>query len=145
MQKKCTKCNETKDVCEFRVRNKAKEKYSCWCKQCFGEYERDKWKNDESRRTASRDKAKLRRIRNRKFLRDYLSDKCCCKCGEDDPVVLGFDHLDREHKKTDVSTLVICGWSIETIKEEISKCRILCANCHLRHTAMQMGWYQEVE
>jgi 5-methylcytosine-specific restriction endonuclease McrA len=29
------------------------------------------------------------------------------------------------------------------LKNEIEKCQILCANCHLRKTANDFNWYKE--
>lgn len=52
-------------------------------------------------------------------------------CGEADPVVLDFDHL--EDKLDDVSTIVNNGtW--EAVLAEIKKCEVVCANCHRRRT-----------
>jgi predicted HNH restriction endonuclease len=43
-------------------------------------------------------------------------------------------HHDGEEKKYSISTLAQKGYAIETIKAEIAKCVVLCANCHrIRH------------
>ena len=39
------------------------------------------------------------------------------------------------HKKKEISYLVTYG--LQTIKDEMKKCRVLCANCHAEHTAKQ--------
>jgi hypothetical protein len=62
-------------------------------------------------------------------------------CGESDPVVLEFDHLDGEVKAGNICTMVNrpCLW--EAIVAEIEKCEVRCSNCHRRRTARQMGWW----
>ena len=67
----------------------------------------------------------------------------CVVCGEDDPAVLEFDHVDQSTKDKAVSNMVVN--SIAKIKTEIEKCRVLCANCHKRHTATQLGWYKDLK
>ena len=46
-------------------------------------------------------------------------------------MVLEFDHL--SDKRTEVSMLVK-GWSWNTVMLEIAKCEVVCANCHRRRT-----------
>jgi hypothetical protein len=47
--------------------------------------------------------------------------------------VLEFDHV-KGVKVSEVSKMVADNCSIESIKEEISKCEVVCANCHkIRH------------
>jgi hypothetical protein len=38
----------------------------------------------------------------------------------------------------------IAGWglNIDTLKAEIAKCVVRCANCHRRRTAKQLGHYK---
>lgn len=74
----------------------------------------------------------------RSFVIEYLKEHPCVICGEKDIVVLVFDHL-RDKKKM-ISTLIKWGYSVETIKKEIEKCRVLCANCHCRVTCAQQSW-----
>jgi hypothetical protein len=61
-------------------------------------------------------------------------------CGEKNPVVLEFDHI--QDKKCDISRMLANGLSIKTIKAEISKCEVRCANCHRRKTAKDYNWYK---
>lgn len=82
---------------------------------------------------------KKRRQENAKRIYELLLDSCCAKCGEEGPEVLDFDHLVREEKTNTIDRILSSSWS--TIQKEIDKCRILCSNCHRRHTAKQMGWY----
>ena len=65
----------------------------------------------------------------------------CVDCNEADPIVLEFDHRDDVEKIAEVGKLVANGYKWETIKEEIDKCDVRCANCHRRRTAKQFNWY----
>jgi hypothetical protein len=77
-----------------------------------------------------------RRHRNRSHLLAFLREHPCELCGEADPTVLDFDHL-RE-KLRDVTEIALRGgWA--DLLAEIEKCRVLCANCHRRHTAATAG------
>jgi 5-methylcytosine-specific restriction endonuclease McrA len=95
---------------------------------------------------AYRERAKVRRARAKHEyhinMLKYLSDKCCVICGESDVVVLEMDHIDPRTKLFSISQAVKLGYSWETILKELEKCRVLCANCHKRHTAKQFGWYK---
>ena len=33
------------------------------------------------------------------------------------------------------------GWSLQKIQEEITKCEVVCANCHRIRTATRAGWF----
>ena len=70
------------------------------------------------------------RPRNLKFVRDYKETHPCVKCGETDWVVLQFHHIGG--KDINIANAVNIGWGLERIKKEISKCVIMCANCHIR-------------
>lgn len=127
----CTKCEQDKAPTEFH-------KGFPWCKSCRKQYDRakhrEKWDSGVKKK-----QVKLIQERNRKFLRNYLEEQECTDCGEDDPIVLQFDH--QRDKERNVSDMVTQGFSLEKISEEMSKCEIVCANCHARRTAKQFGWH----
>lgn len=78
------------------------------------------------------DDAAARKKRNLKFLEEYRKTQKCKDCGNDDHRVLDFDHL--KDKVAAVPNLARNGASINTLKNEIAKCEIRCANCHrIRH------------
>jgi len=69
----------------------------------------------------------------------YLFAHPCVECGSTDPVMLDFDHRDPSMKKGNVTELAMRKpWRL--VLEEIAKCDVRCANCHLRRTALQFGW-----
>lgn len=66
---------------------------------------------------------------------EYLGHHPCVDCGESDPVVLQFDHL--RDKRKNVSHMLSGGFTWATIRAEIDKCDVRCANCHRRKTARE--------
>ncbi len=55
-----------------------------------------------------------------------------------------FDHLDGQIKYERIANLVRDGYSWKnTILPEIEKCRLICANCHAKHTKIQLQLRQE--
>lgn len=75
----------------------------------------------------------------RLYVYKYLKEHPCVECGEDDPIVLEFDHINAETKTATVSKLML-GGSIDELISEIAKCQVLCSNCHKRKTARQQNW-----
>lgn len=139
--KKCTKCKEDKPLDEFRRKAKSKDGRSPWCKLCAGAHDNEAYKTSQNRRSRVRDTARERYKRNRNFIFNYMKNSSCFDCGEDDPIVLEFDHDDDVEKLGVISNMVGQGLSIENLTKEISKCTVRCANCHRRRTAKQLGWY----
>jgi len=75
-------------------------------------------------------------VRNRKFVRDYLTNHPCVDCGETDIVVLEFDHI-NDDKVMSVSDLMKRTYSLQRILQEIEKCEVVCANDHRRRTCLR--------
>ena len=71
---------------------------------------------------------KITKKRNYAFARRVKTFFGCKDCGTRDFRVLEFDHL--RDKKANIATLIAGGCSIKTIKEEMRKCEVVCANCH---------------
>lgn len=80
---------------------------------------------------------KRHRQKIRAHLFEFLSTQSCIDCGEADPIVLEFDHIDGKDKFKDVAKLLSGHYSWLTIQREIVKCEIRCANCHRRKTYIQ--------
>ena len=70
--------------------------------------------------------------KNKKEYKRRLSkikeDSGCVDCGITNHIVLDFDHL--RDKKYNVSRMIHDGFSWKAILKEISKCEVVCANCH---------------
>ena len=78
-------------------------------------------------RTARRNK-KQRRI-NKEYVAFIKSLSHCIDCGNDNDVVLEFDHV-RGEKRANVSDMAHQSYSVESLQLEIEKCEVRCANCH---------------
>jgi len=70
------------------------------------------------------------RKKYRKWITDYKKNKKCDICGIKDFRVLEFHHKNNLEKKFSIGNSLTNSCGIEKIKKEISKCKILCANCH---------------
>jgi hypothetical protein len=70
----------------------------------------------------------IRRIINRKFISEYKKTHCCEICGEDNESCLEFHHYHGQKKENIYRAIV--DWGLKNLKEEVSKCQVLCANCH---------------
>ena len=77
---------------------------------------------------------------NKIKLQRGCENKDCKWQGDFLPGMLHFDHLDPNEKSFTISRR-IDALSLSRIIKEISKCRVLCANCHMKHTAKQMDWH----
>jgi hypothetical protein len=73
-------------------------------------------------------------------LHNYLLSHPCESCGESDPIALEFHHL--HSKDTAISEMVTRITSIERLEEELKKTQVLGANCHIRMTAKERGWFR---
>lgn len=140
MEKTCSKCKKTKSEDEFNWKNKSKGTRQSACKECTrvqvkAHFEANtKYYRDKARRIND----KLRKSNQREMLA-YLKEHPCVDCGEDDARCLTFDHV-RGKKISAVSVILRqCKW--ERVLDEINKCEVRCANCHMKKTADDFGFY----
>lgn len=84
-----------------------------------------------------------RRIRNKEFVLRVLRNNCCSDCGIKNPIVLEFDHI-CESKKKSIADLSHQGYSLKSLKDEMRKCEIVCANCHRIRTAERANYYRTI-
>ena len=84
---------------------------------------------------------KRHRLMIRGKIFSLLSTKKCLDCGERDPIVLDFDHIDPNIKFKSVSKMLSGHYSWHAVATEIEKCEIRCANCHRRKSYIQFGYF----
>lgn len=63
----------------------------------------------------------------------HKSSQGCGVCGIKDERCLQLHHKDSSTKKHSVATLIGKGYIFKTVKQEVEKCEVLCANCHSIH------------
>jgi hypothetical protein len=139
MKRRCGRCLSLKPVSEFAWRRKRHGQLDNMCRECRSAYHRQHYLANRQRYI---DQARARKqalaLERTTYLIDYFNSHPCADCGESDPVVLEFDHLDTEAKSFDIGqSLPYRKW--ESILEEMEKCEVVCANCHRRRTARRRG------
>ena len=81
-----------------------------------------------------REKRKQHAADLRLWREQYKSKLRCINCGEDHPACLQFHHRDREKKSFTIGNS-LGQWrniTLKRLEKEISKCDILCGNCHAK-------------
>jgi hypothetical protein len=138
MKKSCSKCKLTKLLTEFaeRTYKSGKTGYQSRCKSCAREYSKVRYASTPSIKEKAKEDYRTKVQLHQQFVLDYLTNHPCVDCGETDPIVLEFDHIQAETKKKDVSRM-ISHHSLQDVIDEISKCQVRCANCHKRRHAKQ--------
>jgi hypothetical protein len=139
----CSRCRRLLNEAEFNFKHRARGIRSRHCKDCSRAYLRAHYQRNTAYYVA---KARLRtgstRASVRARLLTYLLEHPCVDCGEADPVVLDFDHVDAASKLVAIAVLVRNVVSWPRVEAEIAKCEVRCANCHRRRTALQFGWHK---
>jgi len=74
--------------------------------------------------------------RKKWYVINHLLKNPCVQCNLVDIRCLEFDHLDRAKKYKNVS-YIMHHHTLEALQTEMEKCRVLCRNCHCRHTNTQ--------
>ena len=69
----------------------------------------------------------------RQWLIEFKKTASCVRCGFSHPAAIQFHHWDAATKKFDISSAPTLEKSIPQVLEEMKKCEVICANCHLIH------------
>ena len=145
--KTCPSCERSRGLIDFVQFGKQRRVFKK-CKSCrtpTPPHERalDAIRQDEERKAKqklSRERqkpARQKRIRDRRErMYNYLLDHPCVDCGETNPLILEFDHIEPDQKEFGVMSKVdVIPW--EKLFLEIEKCVVRCANCHRIRTHEQ--------
>lgn len=121
--KTCSKCQIVKSIESFNKTHR-------WCKPCVKDYDH---KRHKSQAVRIRGLKKRRRKELRDWIIELKSQLKCNRCPEHHFASLTFHHTDPAQKDTEIANAVKNGWGRDRILDEISKCEVLCSNCHLKH------------
>ena len=101
-----------------------KEQYIMICRLCQKEFK--DYQNKKRTRCGSCN-TKIRRIRNKQAAISLLGGKCS-QCGYSEHLAALEFHHTSNNKEFNIGDVANKSWN--SIKNEISKCQLLCSNCH---------------
>lgn len=136
--KKCYRCKIEKELVEFNKNKRRKDGLQSHCKECHRQIDKEYYLNNKDyHRKQVQKRREAAKTTLRVWYLEYLRKNPCVDCGESDTLVLEPDHIGSD-KKFNVSYIVGRGLSLQTLKDELAKCEIVCANCHRRRTIKRM-------
>jgi hypothetical protein len=92
--RKCYRCGELKPLDDFSWRRKRENQRDTFCRPCRSAYGKEHYAANRQRYIDQAAVVKERLNRERTlWLIEYFKTHPCVDCGENDPVVLEFDHL----------------------------------------------------
>ena len=141
--KKCTKCKTEKPASDYNKNASRRDGLQTMCRECSNSRSRKYYEENKQYHLAQVYKnRKIHHEKARDYLWSILSSSPCMDCGESDPRVLDFDHL--QDKSHNVSEMPGAGYSIKSIAEEVAKCEVVCSNCHrIRTYERSNSWRQK--
>lgn len=128
--KTCSRCKIDKPIIEFakrRVKKDGTQTHQPFCRECNTQYQKIHYANNREKYKQSNNE---RRQVIRQLVWEIKTQSQCAECPESHPACLDFHHKDSSQKDFTIADAVHRMISIENIKEEISKCLVLCSNCH---------------
>lgn len=123
-QKQCSKCKENKNRDEFHKTKVSKDGLNIWCKECQKNHKKEHYKSYKENYLSNN-------YQRRKWFYDLKKSLKCNRCGFSHPAALDFHHKDKDQKLFNISKQYHGNPKLkDEILNEISKCEVLCANCH---------------
>lgn len=127
-EKFCNGCQESKSLDCFAKKGKGLQ---ARCKSCQNLYHKQHYVDNIEE---YKDRAKKRNQQVTESIRLYIreqKDKPCQDCEKKYPYyVMDFDHHPEEEKLYNIANMARERLSLDLVKKEISKCDIVCSNCH---------------
>lgn len=140
--KQCAHCKEFKPLDQFAWNNKLLGTRQKHCRKCMKKFNQESYgRRSQDKKEQVREDRKRKYDEARQYIWDYLSTHPCAKCGQSNPIVLEFHHV-KGRKEINIANMPRNGNSLESIRKEIGKCVVLCANCHRIETHQERGWFQ---
>ena len=131
--KTCATCARVLPVESFAKRRDRPSKFASNCRPCTAEYQAE-WHKERNADSLERMANRRDRIRaaNYEYISSYKTQRGCFDCQRRYAAhVLDFDHVEGE-KVANVASMY--SLPLDSIKREIQKCQVVCANCHRYRT-----------
>lgn len=126
---RCARCQQWKPESEF---HNSRDGEFTYCRECRNAYDRLYYADRGGPARRARRRAWLDEAR--RWMNSLKSGIPCVDCGELFPVfVMHWDHLPEFEKLGDIGAL-IGRRKREIVLEELKKCELVCANCHVMRT-----------
>lgn len=123
----CSQCNIEKPASEFYSGKRCKDGLQSRCKSCDKTYREQYYKTNSS---AYKTRSKEQRKKSTEEYIAWKNEQQCCVCGESDDACLDAHHLDPAEKEYKLSELGSRAFGSKKWYAELSKCIIVCSNCH---------------
>lgn len=125
MHKTCPRCDVSKPLEDFGMRNTAKARRQSWCRVCMSVERKVQYASYKKR--GLHKQAQRRSVDKVRSLIAEAKSKPCADCNRTfPPVCMDFDHL--RDKVSEIGLMK--GYGIQRVLEEIAKCEVVCACCH---------------
>ena len=132
--KVCTKCREEKPLNQFAARPGGRRQ--SWCRACHTAYNKQFYFENSA---VEKQRVYATRAKNRSAAQTLVSQMKaapCMDCGGRFPeCAMDFDHKPGSVKYNTVSDMTYKGYTLDSLKRELDKCELVCANCHRIRTA----------
>lgn len=126
--KRCTRCGQDQPTEEFAIR-KGKKSRQSWCRTCKNAYDRDWYQRNKEKHKHEVAKRRKREIQRLRRLVADVKRQPCADCSQQfPPCVMDLDHV-RGTKVEAIGRLTVSGGE-PTLRAELAKCDVVCANCH---------------
>jgi len=127
VMKTCYKCKTPKELSAFSKNNSKKDGLSAQCKECHKKLRRNHYLKHKEKIL---EQVSILKSERQNWVSSLKNNKPCVDCKNTYPhYVMDFDHID-DNKEFSISWAAMNGLSKERISEEISKCELVCSNCH---------------
>ena len=128
----CATCRRSKPEREF---HRSLTRQFSYCRDCRRAYDRRYYA--ERGKAARLARMKAWRGEKRAWMDELKQGRACADCGGVFPsCVMHWDHLPGHRKIAEISAMV-ANRRRAVVLEELAKCELVCANCHVMRTVMR--------
>jgi Fe-S-cluster-containing hydrogenase component 2 len=128
------RCKQELPYSAFRFKNKSRGVYQSLCIQCNKIYQKEHYQKNKKQYMLLLSERKIKIKRKLSTLKESLP---CTDCGGFFMACqMDFDHISGD-KTDNISQMAHRTYSWQSIKDEIEKCELVCANCHRKRTYLR--------